>query len=198
MKRPCPSTPSDAPHATAFQVRGSEPGARTRRQAKRKTRPVLRSAGSFLVAWLVAGTVQAEHFNISLTIEGSGDRAEAYADSSPPAEGLNPRPVFHGRVGDPLTLQFFMTDGNPHDLLEGVTVRYYVVREREIAQTEVPTLGAGVVVQGTFLLNFKPNAKTGLRQRIRITEPGAYLLRVQSENSGSDHEHFSAIDLKID
>ena len=140
---------------------------------------------------------RAEHFEISLTLEGSGDKTEAHADDSPPPEGLYPRPLFHGRKEDLLTLQFFMTDVNPHAPLNHVTVHYYIVPEQRAGQKELPSLDKNVVLQGRFMLDFKPKGKAGLQQHFRIASPGIYLVRVESENSGSDHEHFSAIDLEI-
>ena len=48
-------------------------------------------------------------------------------------------------------------------------------------------------------MDFKPETgKVGLRQRISIDKPGTYLVRVESENTDTDHEHFSAIDLVIE
>jgi hypothetical protein len=38
----------------------------------------------------------------------------------------------------------------------------------------------------------------GLRQRLKIEKAGVYLVRVESENSASDHEHFAALDLVVE
>jgi hypothetical protein len=142
--------------------------------------------------------VRAEHFDITLTVEGSGSKAEAHADSSPPFEGRLPRPVFRGHVGELLALQFFMTDANPHDLLERVTVRYYVVPQKAGGTSERTSRLADAVVQGEFLLDFKPASRVGVRQQFRIDHPGLYLLRVESADRHTDHDHFSAIDLRIE
>jgi hypothetical protein len=37
----------------------------------------------------------------------------------------------------------------------------------------------------------------GARLNVRIDEPGIYLVRVDTQNTQSDHEHFSAIDLEV-
>jgi len=55
-----------------------------------------------------------------------------------------------------------------------------------------------VVTQGRFTLNYKPKCRVGARQSFIIKEPGSYLLRVQTENTDSDHEHFSAIDILVE
>ncbi len=146
---------------------------------------------------LAALSARAEHFEITLTVEGSGAKVEAHADSSPPFEGNIPRPVFRGHVGDDIVFQFFMTDVNPHTPLPHVKVRYYVVSQTA-ASRERPSADSPPIVHGEFSLDFKPDSRIGLRQHFRINHPGRYLLRVESDGSHSDHEHFSAIDLRIE
>ncbi len=154
----------------------------------------LLAAGVLVFAALSA---RAEHFEITLTVEGSGAKVEAHADSSPPFEGTTPRPVFRGHVGDDCVFQFFMTDANPHTPLLHVKVRYYVVSQTATAP-EPPAAGSQPIAQGEFVLDFKPDSRIGLRQHFRINHSGLYLLRVESDGSHSDHEHFSAIDLRIE
>ena len=73
-------------------------------------------------------------------------------------------------------------------------VEYFVVPVEKTNQKTVPDL-KNAVTRGKFTLNFKPKAKVGARVALTIQKPGIYLLRVQSENTNSDHEHFSAIDV---
>jgi hypothetical protein len=153
---------------------------------------------TMLVIAFFGVVVRAEHFDISLTVEGDGRKAEAYADDSPPPEGLHPRPVFHARAGGLLTLQFLMDYVNPHDLDKQVTVRFFVVPEKQAGQKEVPAPDETAVVQGSFVMDFKPKSRLGLTQKFRVDRAGVYLLRLESVNSHSDHQHFSAIDLVIE
>jgi hypothetical protein len=37
----------------------------------------------------------------------------------------------------------------------------------------------------------------GTRQHFTIRQPGNYLLRVESQRTQRDHEHFAAIDIQI-
>ena len=46
--------------------------------------------------------------------------------------------------------------------------------------------------------NFKPGAKAGQKNTLRIATPGVYLIRVETRQTNSDHEHFSAIDLVVE
>ena len=50
---------------------------------------------------------------------------------------------------------------------------------------------------GYLVLNV-PGAKVGQRNALRVDQPGAYLVRVETLQTNSDHEHFSAIDLVIE
>ena len=54
------------------------------------------------------------------------------------------------------------------------------------------------MLETAFDMDFKPGGKAGGRNTVRIDSPGAYLIRVESRQTGSDHEHFAAIDLVIE
>jgi hypothetical protein len=148
---------------------------------------------------------QAEHANINLRIlrvdaerSKSLDEAKAVADEEPPDGGINPRPICKVKVNEPLVLQFILTNVYPHGELKDVTVRYFVVRQDKAGQKKLPDLAKGTVTQGSFILNLKPKARVGARAAFTIREPGIYLLRVDTANTKSDHEHFSAIDIQAD
>lgn len=147
----------------------------------------------------------AEHARINLKIVRvdpktgrSTDEATAMADEDPPAGGINPRPLIKVKVNEPLVVQFILVNTYPHKVREGVTVRYFVVREDKAGQKTVPEVGKEVVPQGRFKMNFKPKCQVGARVRFTIKERGLYLLRVETLNTQSDHEHFSAIDVQAE
>ena len=149
--------------------------------------------------------VRAEHANIDLRIilrdPATGKQKEevtASALQDPPGENAKQRPQIKVKTNDPLTLQFILTNTYPHGEKKDVTIRYFVVREAKLQQKAVPDLREGVVIQGRFTLNYKPKCRVGALQKFTIKEPGAYLLRVQTENTDSDHEHFSAIDILVE
>ena len=126
---------------------------------------------------------------------GNGIKLVEYV---PPGENVDQRPQFKAKAGEPLALQFILTNTYPHGEKPNVRIRYFVVRETKSKQKTVPDLGDGVVTEGRFTLNYKPKCRVGARQLFTITEPGTYLLRVQTENTDSDHEHFSAIDILVE
>lgn len=146
----------------------------------------------------VATPAAAEHFNIELkAARPDGTTQTAHSDQSPPEGGVNPRPVLRVSAGQTVTAQFMMTNVYPHGTIKQAEVRFYIVKEEQLGQKEVPSLKQGVVTQGHFTFDLKPKARVGTRIRCSIEEPGAYLLRVETDETKSDHEHFSAIDLNV-
>lgn len=143
-----------------------------------------------LLVWLAAIAAHAEHFDIKLIASAPGQPpCEAYADQSPPAAGLNVRPALKARAGDEITFQFIMTNVYPHGSAKGAGVHYYVIRK--------DAAGERPMIEGRFTFDLKPKARIGAREHFVIGRPGSYLLRVESERTQRDHEHFSAIDLDV-
>lgn len=156
-----------------------------------------------LAAWPLSA--RAEHARIDLELihidpmtGADGDSVSATADTEPPAGGFNERPVAKVQAGEPLVLQFVLTNKYPHGILKDVTVRYYVVREDKLGQKNLPDLTKETVTDGKFTMNFKPACRVGARVAFKIKEPGLYLLRVETLNTDSDHEHFSGIDVQVE
>lgn len=148
---------------------------------------------------LFSGSARAEHFKIELTVKSGQDQQTAHADTDPPPQGSNPRPVCHAKRGEELTLQFFFSSNFPHSAIKNVRVCYYIAAIKEAGKRALPDPGKPRLLEGAFDMDFKPDTgKVGLRQRIHIDQPGVYLVRVESQHSDSDHEHFAALDLVIE
>ena len=145
-----------------------------------------------------AASARAEHFEIELTVKGTHDQATAHSDTDPPPQGVNPRPVCHAKRGEELTLQFIFTSNFPHGTKKGAGVRYYVASEQDAGNKSPPAKDKAAVTAGSFTMDFKPDGRVGLRQVLKIDQPGAYIVRVESVQSDSDHEHFAALDLIIE
>src|SRR6516165_10129494 len=156
-----------------------------------------------LTLTLLATTARPDHATIIFAIiridpETGKDKDEASTTlvvQEPPGENVDQRTQFKVNAGEPLALQFILTNTYPHGEKPDVRIRYFVVREGKLKQKNLPDLSEGVVTQGRFTLNYKPKCRVGARQLFSIKDPGTYLLRVQTENTDSDHEHFSAIDI---
>ncbi len=90
-----------------------------------------------------------------------------------------------------------LTNVYPHKTLENVVVHFYVAQQTKVGQKELPDLKGDVVTESAFEMDFKPGSKAGQRTKLKIDTPGVYLIRVETRNTQSDHEHFSAIDLVV-
>lgn len=160
----------------------------------RLTVPVLVATFSLGLATAAA---RAEHAKIQLEVSGRREQVAANVDQTPPEWGKNPRPVLKVRPGEPVKVQFILTNVYPHKTLENVVVHFFVVRQEKTGQKEIPDLKGDVILESAFDMDFKPGGKAGQRTTFKIAEPGIYLVRVETRNTQSDHEHFAAIDLVV-
>jgi hypothetical protein len=167
----------------------------------------MKRCGILALLVLVAGglTVQAEHATISLRLfrtdpetSRSSELITVSADQEPPAGGVRQRPLCKVKAGEPLVLQFIYLNTYPHGVTKDVRIRYFVARAEKPRQKMLPDLKKGTVTRGEFHLNFKPKSRVGARVAFTAPEPGIYLLRVDSLNTHSDHEHIAAIDLQVE
>lgn len=153
-----------------------------------------------VLALLWAAPARAEHAKINLEVVAKGSRETAFVDQTPPDSGKNPRPVVRARAGEPVKVQFLLTNIYPHKTLENVVVHFYVARQGKPGQKELPDLAddKAIVIESAFDMDFKPGSKAGIKATIKIDAPGCYLVRVETKQTQSDHEHFSAIDLVVE
>jgi len=142
-------------------------------------------------------TLHAEHAKINLEVSTPNDQVAAYVDQPPPDSGKNPRPVLKSRVGEPIRINWLLTNVYPHKTLENVVVHFYIAREDKVGQKQLPDLRGDVVLESAFDMDFKPGAKAGQRHTLKIDKAGVYLIRLETKETQSDHEHFSAIDLVV-
>jgi hypothetical protein len=150
-------------------------------------------------------SAHAEHARIDLKLirvdpnsGADGDSVSAAADQEPPPGGFNERPLLKVKTGEPLALQFVLTNTYPHGVIKNATVRYYVAPEEKPGRQSKAELKNGTVTDGQFTLNLKPKCRVGARTAFSIKEPGFYVLRVETLNTASDHEHFAAIDVQVE
>ncbi len=149
---------------------------------------------------LVPTLAQAEHAKINLNVAGRSVQETAFVDQTPPDSGKNPRPVMKVKAGESLKIQYMLTNVYPHKTLENVVVHFFIARQDRVAQRDLPNLAEekNIVLETAVELDLKPNAKSGARMKVKIDEPGIYLVRIETKQTGSDHEHFSAIDVVVE
>jgi hypothetical protein len=162
---------------------------------------MLRSCTMFLtvVVFVAFGrSIHAEHAKITLEVSAAEAKETSHVDQTPPAWGKNPRPVLKAKAGEPIKIQWNFTNIYPNKTLKDVVVHFYVVKAKAVGQKEAPDLTGDPVCESAFEMDFKPGAKAGQRSTLKIDQPGVYLVRVESRQTDSDHEHFSAVDLVIE
>jgi hypothetical protein len=155
-------------------------------------------AAMVLLFGLGSTSARAEHAKINLDVVTPSDQKTSFVDQTPPASGKNPRPVIKARAGEAIKIQWTLTNVYPHKTLENVVVHFFIAPEEKVGQKELPNLNGDVVLETAFEMDFKPGAKAGARNTVRINSPGVYLIRVETRQTKSDHEHFSAIDLVVE
>jgi len=139
--------------------------------------------------------IHAEHAVIDLRVISPAGSAKAASDQEPPVGGVNPRPRLKVKAGDPLVLNFVLINAYPHGRLKDVIVHYSVTHIAKSTAKAGPDKDA--VLFGEVTLNFKPKSRVGSRIKFHLDQPGLYLVRIETQNTKSDHEHFSAIEVDV-
>ncbi len=153
---------------------------------------------AFVMGLSLVAPAFAEHARIELVVIGRAGQATANVDQTPPEWGKNPRPILNVKAGEPVKIRFVLTNVYPHKTLSNAVVHLFVAAEGKVGQKELPDLDDSVILESAFDVDLKPGAKVGQRSVFRIDRPGAYLVRIETRNTESDHEHFAAIDLVVE
>jgi hypothetical protein len=149
------------------------------------------------IVMMAVSSARAEHSKINLEVAAGGNNVAASVDQTPPDWGKNPRPVIKAKANEPIKIQYLLTNVYPHKTLENVVVHFFIARELKVGQKELPDLKGDVVMETAFDMDLKPGSKAGQRSTVKIDAPGVYLIRIETRNTQSDHEHFAAIDLVV-
>ncbi len=166
-----------------------------------KIRTVRIATLTLLAAVLVRSPANGEHFNILLQVESGGEKATSMVDTTPPIGGVNPRPVCKTKSGEAVKISWKMSSGFPHGVMKAVTIHFFVVKQLKLGQKPVPDpSGSGGIIDNSVKMDFGPKGVTSGFVKFKAPDPGAYLVRIQSEDThvDHDHEHFSAIDLSVE
>jgi hypothetical protein len=158
---------------------------------------MMRCPISLTILLMMASQVQAEHAKINLEVSAGAGNVAAFVDQTPPDWGKNARPVIKAKLNEPIKIQYLLTNIYPHKTLENVVVHFFIARQTKVGQKDLPDLKGDVVMETAFDMDFKPGSKAGQRSTVKIDVPGVYLIRIETRNTQSDHEHFAAIDLVV-
>ena len=157
-------------------------------------------AAAALTLGLPGGRARAEHFDILLTVRSAAGMAESGWDTDPPEGGLHDRQVVTAKAGEDLTLEWRLRSEFPHGTMKKVGIRIFVAPEGALNQRPLPPPTAERVLDYHFMADFLPKHSGKGAMHFKVTEPGLYLVRLQSENTLAEHghEHFGALDLKVE
>lgn len=149
---------------------------------------------------LCSAPAGAEHFDIFMSLRSATGVADSGWDTDPPEGGLHERQVVNARVGEDIVLEWRLRSEFPHGTMKEVGIRIFVASEGAVGQKQLPAATAPRVLDNSFTADFLPQHSARGEIHFRVTEPGAYLVRLQSENTFVEHghEHFAAVDLKVE
>lgn len=161
---------------------------------------VVLSAAFALVVGLANAPARAEHFDVFMGLKSAQGVAESGWDTDPPEGGLHERQVVVAKTGEDLLLEWRLRSEFPHGTMKKVTIRLFVAEEAQLNQRQLPFASVPRVVDNSFTADFLPKHSARGETHFRVTRPGFYLVRMQSEGTltGHGHEHFGAVDLKVE
>jgi hypothetical protein len=141
-----------------------------------------------------------EHAKINLDVTVGTEQVTAFVDQTPPDHGKNPRPVIKAKEGEEVKIVAMFTNTYPNKTIENVVIHFYVARQDKVGQKATPdlTVEENVILETAMEMDFKPGAKAGSRTKLHAPKPGVYLIRIESRQTNSDHEHFAAVDLVVE
>jgi hypothetical protein len=146
---------------------------------------------------LLAGTVtRAADFAIEVSVRVGKD-GKAVTAVYPVAEPGKPRGVFTAAVDARITLQWTVRNIDKSATAKDVLLHFFVVREEQQGQAEVPKLTKGVAAEGALSMDFKPQDRTHGEVTFTVPQAGAYLVRIELKDSGAEREPFAALDLLV-
>ena len=153
-----------------------------------------------LLALTLAGAPAAfaSHLVVQLSVEVGSRRVQADTDTFPPPAGRKPRLVLKARSGESIRLHWSVKNSDPRKKIEKLLVQLAIVPVARVGQKEVPDLRKEAVWQTAIATALEPNRDTHGDIELPVSEPGVYLIRVESGFTERDHEHFAAVDLQIE
>jgi hypothetical protein len=112
-------------------------------------------------------------FTIDLKLQAG--RLERTASSGKPADSGT---VFAAKVTEVLSVQWAAVNGAPRASLSDITLHVFMDRMSTSADTSKP--GPAALYESAVILDFEPGAKSIGEFRMRMPEPGTYLVRAET------------------
>jgi hypothetical protein len=139
----------------------------------------------------------ASDIEISIEVKtGSQKVRTTQTEIQPSSKKPQPRPVLAVKAQKDFVVAWKATNTNKRETFKDVMIHCVVVAEKEPGQTTMPPL-KDPVQESALRMDFKPGGSATGKFSLAFDEPGAYLLRVETQEmlDTHGHEHFAAIDL---
>ena len=155
-----------------------------------------------LLSVMLSATIsaQAGEFGIRVQID-VGDRQVQTKETlaSPTSAKPAPRPIVELVRDTPARVSWHAQNTSKSEEFKNVLVHFFVVKEEQTGQAEVPKLNQAPTYEGALTTDFKPHEQADWQWMLNIHEPGTYLLRVETigMRPAHGHEHFAALDLVV-
>ena len=147
---------------------------------------------------LISSLTRADHFTIDLEVKSPKANRTVHAETL--GLGVKPkeRAVLEIQAGDKVTLQWTLANATPKETVKDVLVHFYAVKIEKAGDRPPQRLDKDVLLESALTMDFKPKDKTQGELTLQVTQPGVYLLRLETKGAaiGPDgHEHFANLDV---
>jgi hypothetical protein len=139
-------------------------------------------------------------FDIVINVHAGDEQFQTLHTHETPSEQQPPtRKIVPLTHGTPVRVTWTAQNTDKTRECQNVLVHFFVVKEKEAGQAEVPKLTQDVAYEGALTMDFKPREKATWNFDLAIREPGNYLLRVETIGLlvQHKHEHYAALDLVV-
>jgi len=136
--------------------------------------PLVRAPLVVVGVWLgICPGAAIGEFTIDLKVQ-AGALERTAASGTPAAAGT----VFPAKLKEVLSVQWTAVNGTPRAILSDVTLHIFMDRMSPSADTSKP--GPAALYESAVILDFEPGAKSIGEFRMRMPEPGTYLVRAET------------------
>jgi len=153
-----------------------------------------------LCVWAIAAVPSPEAFVATLEVSNGSAKQVATNEPSLQRRAAAPRPVFHAKANENLTLHWEIRAGRD-TALEDMLVHFYVAQVQGTDPDGLPDLAKpdNVVLEGALTMDFKEKNAAQSKLTFRVSKPGRYLARIEAQHkdlSPSD-EPSAVIELEV-
>jgi hypothetical protein len=119
-----------------------------------------------------------------------------FTELQPSPTRPHPRPVLTADANATLLISWKAVNGATQTTFQDVLIHCLVVAEKKPGQAAVPDL-KNPEQESALTMDFKPHDSATAEFSLKLDTPGAYLVRVETQNMADKygHEYYAAMDL---